>query len=42
MAEPLVELLASTPVLGLDANEHALGDHFRERAAALLFVRHFG
>lgn len=34
--------LADATVLDLSGRAHPLGEHFRERPAALLFVRHFG
>jgi hypothetical protein len=36
------ELLASTDVLDLEGATKSLGDFFKEKPAALLFMRHFG
>ena len=42
MADPLATALASAEVLDTDGRAHPLGDVFRDRPVALLFVRHFG
>jgi hypothetical protein len=42
MTDARVALLARSEVLDVAGRAHELGEHFRTRPAALLFVRHFG
>ena len=37
-----LQALSAVSLRGADGNEHRLGELWRERAVALVFLRHFG